>query len=88
VIGFTRPVRTPPALIETGPPGLQFSKGFTSAHYKKVLDFIAVRFGGPVAIEDLARVAGMSPAHISRLFKEVLGDSSYQFRCSRTRTDR
>jgi AraC family transcriptional regulator len=59
--------------------GLQFSKGFTSAHYKKVLDFVAVRFGGPIAIEDLAKVAAMSPAHFSRLFKEVLGDSPYQF---------
>jgi AraC-like DNA-binding protein len=79
VIGSIRRIRRPQALIEAGPPGLQFSKGFTSAHYKKELDFIAVRFGGPVAIEDLARVAGMSPAHFLRLFEEVLGDSPYQF---------
>ncbi len=58
---------------------LDFSRGFTASHYKRVLDFVAERFGGPITIEDMARVAGLSPAHFSRLFKEVLGDSPYQF---------
>ncbi|HSF13253.1 MAG TPA: AraC family transcriptional regulator [Erythrobacter sp.] len=58
---------------------LDFSRGFTASHYKRVLDFVAERFGGPITIEELARVAGLSPAHFSRLFKEVLGDSPYQF---------
>ena len=58
---------------------LDFSRGFTASHYKRVLDFVAERFGGPVTIEEMARVAGLSPAHFSRLFKEVLGDSPYQF---------
>lgn len=58
---------------------LDFSRGFTASHYKRVLDFVADRFGGPITIEDMARVAGLSPAHFSRLFKEVLGDSPYQF---------
>jgi AraC family transcriptional regulator len=58
---------------------LDFSRGFTASHCKRVLDFVAERFGGPIAIEDMARVAGLSPAHFSRLFKEVLGDSPYQF---------
>jgi AraC family transcriptional regulator len=58
---------------------LDFSRGFTASHYKRVLDFVAERFGRPIAIEDMARVAGLSPAHFSRLFKEVLGDSPYQF---------
>ncbi len=58
---------------------LDFSRGFTASHYKRVLDLIAERFAGPITIEDMARVAGLSPAHFSRLFKEVLGDSPYQF---------
>jgi AraC family transcriptional regulator len=58
---------------------LDFSRGFTTSHYKRVLDFVASRFGGPIAIEEMATVAGISVAHFSRLFKEVLGDSPYQF---------
>lgn len=58
---------------------LEFSRGFTTSHYKRVLDFIADRFAGPISIDEMARVAGLSPAHFSRLFKEVLGDSPYQF---------
>lgn len=58
---------------------LDFSRGFTASHYKRVLDFVADRFAGPITIEEMARVAGLSPAHFSRLFKEVLGDSPYQF---------
>lgn len=59
--------------------GLAFSRGFTTSHYKRVLDFIAAQFGEPVTIEDLARTAGLSTAHFSRLFKEVMGESPYQF---------
>lgn len=58
---------------------LDFSRGFTASHYKRVLDYIEAHLGEPIAIEDLAGVAGMSPAHFSRLFKEVIGDSPYQF---------
>lgn len=59
--------------------GLTFSRGFTASHYKRVLDFIAAKFGDPVTINDMARTAGLSTAHFSRLFKEVIGDSPYQF---------
>jgi AraC family transcriptional regulator len=58
---------------------LDFGRGFTASHYKRVLDFVADRFGGQITIEEMARVAGLSPAHFSRLFKNVLGDSPYQF---------
>ena len=58
---------------------LEFSRGFTARHYKRVLDHVEANFGQPITIEDLAGVAGISPAHFSRLFKEVLGDSPYQF---------
>lgn len=58
---------------------LEFSRGFTARHYKRVLDFVEANFATPITIEDMAREAGMSPAHFSRLFKEVLGESPYQF---------
>lgn len=64
---------------ETRGEALAFSRGFTASHYKRVLDFVADHFAEPIAIEDLARVAGLSAAHFARLFKEVLGDSPYQF---------
>lgn len=64
---------------ETRGEALTFSRGFTASHYKRVLDFVSDRFGDPITIEDMARVAGLSAAHFARLFKEVLGDSPYQF---------
>jgi AraC family transcriptional regulator len=58
---------------------LQFSQGFTASHYKRVLDYVAEHFGEPITVEDMGRVAALSTAHFSRLFKEVLGDTPYQF---------
>lgn len=58
---------------------LEFACGFTAQHYKRVLDHVAAHFGQPITIEELARIAGMSTAHFSRLFKETLGDTPYQF---------
>lgn len=56
-----------------------FSARFTAAHYKRVLDFIADNYGKAIAIEDIAREAGLSPSHFTRLFKETIGDTPYQF---------
>lgn len=60
-------------------PALDAGTGFTTRHYKRVLDHIANHFGQPIAIEELATVAGMSTAHFSRLFKATIGDTPYQF---------
>jgi AraC family transcriptional regulator len=59
--------------------GLQFKAGFTSAQYKKVLDFVKDNFGSSLSLEDLAKVAGISPHRFSRLFKETIGKSPMQF---------
>lgn len=59
--------------------GLEFSRGFTANHYRRVLEFVQARFDQEITIEDMAREAGMSTAHFSRMFKQVLGDSPYQF---------
>jgi len=58
---------------------LEFGGGFTARHYKRVLDYVEANYTGPITIEDMAAQAGLSPAHFSRLFKQVLGDSPYQF---------
>jgi AraC family transcriptional regulator len=58
---------------------LEFGGGFTARHYKRVLDYVEANLSGPITIEAMAAEAGLSPAHFSRLFKQVLGDSPYQF---------
>ena len=56
-----------------------YSASFTASHYKRVLDFVAQNFGKPLTIEDIAREAGLSASHFSRLFKQVIGDTPHQF---------
>lgn len=58
---------------------IAYTQHFTAAHYKRVLDYIADHFGEAIQIEDIARESGFSPAHFSRLFKQVIGDTPYQF---------
>jgi AraC family transcriptional regulator len=58
---------------------LEVSRRFTASHYKKILEFVQARFDQDITIEDMARRVGMSTAHFSRMFKQVLGDSPYQF---------
>jgi AraC family transcriptional regulator len=57
----------------------EFGRGFSASQYKRVLDHVALRFGSEITIEDMAREAGLSPSHFSRLFKEATGDTPYQF---------
>ncbi len=58
---------------------VEFSKSFTSKHYKRVLDYIAKNYGQNIALEDMATEAGISPFHFSRLFKQTIGQSPHQF---------
>lgn len=58
---------------------LEYSEKFTAAHYKRVLDFVADNFGAAITVEQMAREAGLSASHFSRLFKQVIGDTPYQF---------
>ena len=57
----------------------QFSKAFTAEHYRRVLDHVAKRYGTPIAVEDLAEVAGLSASHFSRLFRETIGETPHRF---------
>lgn len=57
-----------------------FNRSFTSAHYKRVLDYVAAHFQEKqVTVEDLAAQTGMSTYHFARLFKQTIGQSPHQF---------
>jgi AraC family transcriptional regulator len=56
-----------------------FSKSFTARHYKQLLDYIAVNYGNNILLEDMAAKADLSTSHFSRLFKQTIGQSPYQF---------
>ncbi len=57
----------------------EFSKSFTARQYKQVLNYIAVNYGNNILLEDMAAQADLSPSHFSRLFKQTIGQSPYQF---------
>ncbi|MEM7480381.1 MAG: AraC family transcriptional regulator [Acidobacteriota bacterium] len=52
---------------------------FASKEYRRVLAFIERNYGSDIGVEDLAREAGLSSSHFSRLFKRSLGQSPHQF---------
>ena len=58
---------------------LKFAKGFTTRHYKCVLDYVQTHFSEAICVEDLAKQAALSPSHFSRLFKQTIGKSPMQF---------
>ncbi len=58
---------------------LAFTDSFAPRHYKRVLDFVAENYNERIAVEDLAKVAVISPFHFSRLFKRAIGESPHQF---------
>lgn len=58
---------------------IAFSRAFTAAHYKRVLDYMAENFGQPIQIENMAQEAGLSASHFARLFKQTVGETPYKF---------
>lgn len=58
---------------------LAFSKSFTSAHYKNVMNLVSKNFGNNITLEDMASEAAISPYHFSRLFKQTIGLSPHKF---------
>lgn len=48
------------------------------ARLTRVLDYIEEHLGEEIGLADLAEVAGLSPHHFSRSFKEATGESPYR----------
>ena len=59
--------------------GLAFTASFTSKHYQRVLNYVENNFGKEINIDTMAMEAGLSNSHFSRLFKQTIGQTPYQF---------
>lgn len=52
---------------------------FTTQQYQRVLDYVQRRLDQSISVDELAREAGLSPSHFSRVFKETLGSTPMQY---------
>ena len=61
------------------PEEIALSSKFTSQKYRRVLGHIQARLDQTIAVDELAKEAGMSPSDFSRVFKETLGSTPMQY---------
>ncbi len=52
-------------------------------HLLRAKDLTDARYVEPLAVADLARAAGLSPAHFSREFRRTFGESPHQYLLTR-----
>jgi AraC-like DNA-binding protein len=52
-------------------------------HLQRARDLVDARYFEPLVVADLARVAGLSPAHFSRAFRRTFGESPHQYLLTR-----
>jgi AraC-like DNA-binding protein len=52
-------------------------------HLLRARDVADARYSEPLSVADLAAVANLSPAHFSRQFKRVFGESPHQYLLTR-----
>nr|WP_180882937.1 AraC family transcriptional regulator [Mesorhizobium loti] len=53
--------------------------GLAPVTWRRVQEFIFENLGKPLAVEQMASVAGLSPSHFLRSFKKTTGQSPHQF---------
>lgn len=58
---------------------IELSARFTSKHYQAVLRYVQDHLDQSITVVSLAKEAGMSPSHFTRVFKETLGSTPMQF---------
>ena len=56
-----------------------YNSGLSQRHLLQVLDYIDAHLDGEIKLADLAQLVDMSQFHFSRLFKQCLGLSPYQY---------
>ncbi len=61
------------------PEDVALSARFTSQHYHRVLAYIRAHLDQTITLDALAREAGMSSSHFSRVFKETVGSTPMQY---------
>ena len=54
-----------------------------SRHLLRARDLADARFAEPLTVADLARAAGLSPAHFSREFRQTFGDPPHRYLATR-----
>ncbi len=55
----------------------------TARHLLRAKDLADARYFEPLAVDDLARAAGLSRAHFSREFRRAFGDSPHAYLLTR-----
>ncbi|HET8726800.1 MAG TPA: AraC family transcriptional regulator [Alphaproteobacteria bacterium] len=64
---------------ERGPRALVARGGLAPAALRRVVDFVEANLDQPLAVGDLARIAGLSAFHFARMFKQSTGESPHGF---------
>jgi AraC-like DNA-binding protein len=52
-------------------------------HLLRAKDLVDARYPDPLTVADLARAAGLSPAHFSREFRRTFGETPHQYLLTR-----
>ena len=65
-------------VLASGEPSI-FRGGLTRLRLNRALEYIQANLGGEVHLEGLARAAGLSPFHFSKLFKRSTGSTPHQY---------
>jgi AraC-like DNA-binding protein len=55
----------------------------TARHLLRAKDLADARYAEPLDVADLAKAAGLSPAHFSREFRRVFGETPHQYLLTR-----
>lgn len=53
--------------------------GLTGPNLRKIADYVDANLGGPIKLEDLSRLTGLSTRHFIRAFAESTGETPHQY---------